>query len=82
VGGSHILTACRVEPRLLRRDLLDNLYIELPITSQHAVGSDTLPPLHKDPFDRLLISQTLAEGITLLTSDEQVANYPGPIRRI
>jgi PIN domain nuclease of toxin-antitoxin system len=72
----------RVEPRLLRRGLLDNLYIELPITSQHAVGIDTLPPLHKDPFDRLLISQALTEGITLLTSDEQVANYPGPIRRI
>ena len=72
----------RVEPRLLRRGLLDNGYIELPITSQHAVGIDTLPPLHKDPFDRLLISQALTEGITLLTGDAQVANYPGPIRRI
>jgi PIN domain nuclease of toxin-antitoxin system len=72
----------RVEPRLLRRGLLDNGYIELPITSQHAVGIDTLPPLHKDPFDRLLISQALTEGITLLTGDEQVAQYPGPIRRI
>jgi PIN domain nuclease of toxin-antitoxin system len=72
----------RVEPRLLRRGLLDNAYIELPITSQHAVGIDTLPPLHKDPFDRLLISQALTEGITLLTNDEQVANYPGPIRSI
>lgn len=73
---------CRVEPRLLRRGLLDNGYIELPITSQHAVGIDTLPPLHRDPFDRLLISQALTEGITLLTGDEQVATYPGPIRRI
>lgn len=43
-----------VEPRLLRRGLLDNGYTELPVTSQHAVNIDGLPPLHKDPFDRLL----------------------------
>ncbi|MGQ0813088.1 MAG: type II toxin-antitoxin system VapC family toxin [Gemmatimonadota bacterium] len=71
-----------VEPRLLRRGLLDNGYVELPITSQHAVSIDTLPPLHKDPFDRLLIAQALTEGITLLTTDAQVAAYPGPIREI
>ncbi|HSU98183.1 MAG TPA: type II toxin-antitoxin system VapC family toxin, partial [Gemmatimonadaceae bacterium] len=54
----------RVEPRVLRRGLLDNGYTELPITSQHAVSIDTLPPLHKDPFDRLLVAQALTEGIT------------------
>src|SRR4051794_3138457 len=57
----------RVEPRVLRRGLLDNGYIELPITSEHAVSVESLPPLHKDPFDRLLIAQALVEGITLLT---------------
>jgi PIN domain nuclease of toxin-antitoxin system len=72
----------RVEPRLLRRGLLDNGYTELPITSQHAVSIDTLPPLHKDPFDRLLVAQALAEGITLLTSDAQLAQYPGPVRKV
>lgn len=72
----------RVEPRLLRRGLLDNGYIELPITSQHAVSIDALPPLHKDPFDRLLLAQALAEGITLLTSDADLAKYPGPVRRV
>ncbi len=72
----------RVEPRLLRRGLLDNGYAELPVTSQHAVNIDGLPPLHKDPFDRLLLAQALSEGITLVTSDAQLARYPGPVRKV
>jgi PIN domain nuclease of toxin-antitoxin system len=72
----------RVEPRLLRRGLLDNGYTELPITGQHAVSIDVLPPLHKDPFDRLLLAQALTEGLTLLTADAQLARYRGPLRRI
>jgi len=72
----------RVQPRLLRRGLLDNGYAELPITSQHAVNIDGLPPLHKDPFDRLLLAQALSEGITLLTGDAQLARYPGPVRKV
>ena len=43
---------------------------------------DSLPPLHKDPFDRLLLSQALSEGITLLTSDAQLAQHPGPVRQV
>lgn len=71
----------RVEPRVLRRALLDNGYIELPITSEHAVSVDTLPSLHKDPFDRLLVAQALVEGVTLLTTDAQLARYRGPVRK-
>src|SRR2546430_7266386 len=63
----------RVQPRVVYRALLDNGYEELPVTSHHAVSVDLLPPLHKDPFDRLLIAQALTEGITLLTTDAQVA---------
>lgn len=72
----------RVDPRLLRRSLLDNGYAELPVTSQHAVSIDGLPPLHKDPFDRLLLAQALVEGVTLVTGDEQLARYPGPVRKV
>lgn len=72
----------RVEPRLLRRALLDNGYIELAVTSQHAVSIDSLPPLHKDPFDRLLLAQATCDGITLLTGDSLLARYPGPVRRV
>jgi PIN domain nuclease of toxin-antitoxin system len=70
------------DPRVLRRGLLDSGYIELPVTSEHAIGVDGLPPIHKDPFDRLLIAQAIVEGITLLTVDEVVARYPAPIRRL
>ena len=72
----------RVEPRLLRRGLLDNGYAELPVTSQHAVNIDGLPALHKDPFDRLLLAQALSEGIPLLTGDAQLARYAGPVRKV
>lgn len=71
-----------VDPRLLRRGLFDNGYHELPVTSEHAVAVAGLPPIHKDPFDRILIAQSIIEGITLLTLDGLVANYPGPIRRL
>ena len=72
----------RVDARLLRRGLLDNGYDELPITSAHAVALDTLPPIHKDPFDRILVAQSIVEGITLLTADALVAQYPAPIRKV
>ena len=72
----------RVEPRVLRRALLDNGYVELPVTSEHAVSVDTLPPIHKDPFDRLLLAQALVEGITLLTADAELARYRGPVRKV
>ena len=71
-----------VDARLLRRGLLDNGYSELPILSSHVVSVDTLPPLHKDPFDRILVAQATVEGITLLTSDKIVAKYPGPVRKL
>jgi PIN domain nuclease of toxin-antitoxin system len=72
----------RVDPRLLRRGLLDNGYGELPITSEHAVAIDGLPALHKDPFDRILVAQATVEGMTLLTADPVVAQYRGPVRKV
>lgn len=72
----------RVEVRLLRRGLLDNGYSELPIMSDHVVAIESLPPIHKDPFDRVLVAQATVEGITLLTNDPVVAQYPGTIRRV
>lgn len=72
----------QADPRLLRRGLIDNGYEELPITSEHAVSVESLPPLHKDPFDRILVAQATVEGFILLTSDTLVAQYPGPIRKV
>jgi len=72
----------RVDARLLRRGLLDNGYTELPITSEHAVNVDHLPPTHKDPFDRILVAQAMVEGVTLLTNDRKLLDYPGPIQKV
>ncbi|ODR93146.1 type II toxin-antitoxin system VapC family toxin [Sinorhizobium alkalisoli] len=71
-----------VEPRILRRSLLDNGYEELAVNGAHAVAIEQLPPIHKDPFDRILVSQSIVEGLMLLTSDEIVGCYPGPIRLV
>ncbi|HBN48996.1 MULTISPECIES: type II toxin-antitoxin system VapC family toxin [Thalassospira] len=72
----------RVNARLLRRGLIDNGYSELPIIGEHTLMIDTLPSIHKDPFDRLLVAQAISEGIMLLTSDDLVAKYAGPVRLV
>ena len=72
----------QVDARLLRRGLLDNGYVELALNSAHAVAIDTLPPIHKDPFDRILIAQAKVEGIVFLTADALLAQYAGSIRLI
>jgi len=72
----------KVDARVLRRGLLDNGYSELPIASDHVVAIESLPAIHKDPFDRLLVAQAIVEGITLLTTDSSVARYPGPVKTV
>ena len=72
----------KVGARLLRRNLLDNGYTELAIMSDHVVATESLPPIHKDPFDRVLVAQATVEGVTLLTIDSLVSQYPGPIRSV
>lgn len=72
----------KVDARLLRRGLMDNGYGELPIISNHVVATESLPPIHKDPFDRILVAQATVEGITLLTIDPLVSRYPGPVRMV
>lgn len=72
----------RADPHVLRRGLLQNGDTELPITSQHVIATAHLPPIHKDPFDRVLVAQAESEGALLLTSDEVLARYPGPVRKV
>jgi PIN domain nuclease of toxin-antitoxin system len=71
-----------IDSAQLRIGMLANAYFELPVSSAHAILTATLPHFHKDPFDRILISQATAEGLTLLTADPIVAKYPGPIRLV
>ena len=69
-----------VDARVLRRALIDNGYQELSITGPHTLALEHVPALHKDPFDRILLAQANTEGITLLTADRTVGQYPGSVR--
>lgn len=71
-----------VDPAVIRRRLLHRGYSEMAITGLHGAAVRLLPPIHKDPFDRLLIAQAIVEDALLLTSDKVVSTYPGPIRLV
>jgi PIN domain nuclease of toxin-antitoxin system len=49
----------------------------LPVDFEHAEATTRLPPLHRDPFDRLLVAQARIEGLTLVTRDPLIRSYPG-----
>lgn len=71
-----------VDAAVLRRGLLDNGYSELAVTGHHTTATTALPPIHRDPFDRLLLAQAVVEGLTLVTTDATLASYPGPVRKV
>ena len=73
---------CTVDAAELRLGLVANDYDELPIESAHVLRLPTLPPLHADPFDRILLAQAMAEGHVLLTADAKVLAYGGPVRAV
>lgn len=58
---------------------LDAGFVELPVKAVHAARSGDLPPLHADPFDRLLVAQALCEPARLVTADTVIQRYPAPI---
>lgn len=65
----------KVDTDLLVRLLYSNGFRELPVTSRHVLRLEALPSLHTDPFDRILLSQALCEGLLLLTADSAVKHY-------
>ena len=65
----------KINPDVLFCGLLDNGYIELTVTSLHTLLVTHLPPIHKDPFDRILIAQAKAEGMMLLSCDNVLSQY-------
>ncbi len=71
-----------VDPAELRSELLANGYVELPVSGGHAAALSRLPPHHKDPFDRMLLTQAIEERLTLVTADEVLAAYQGPVIKV
>jgi PIN domain nuclease of toxin-antitoxin system len=65
----------RIDLGSLRPALSEMGFLELPVTGAHAERLATLPPIHKDPFDRMLVAQSLSEPLMLLTNDEALAAY-------
>ncbi len=64
------------DPRLWWTNALDQLAARpLPLRPRHAAGLYELPPIHKDPFDRMLTAQAMTEDLTLVTTDRQIAEY-------
>ena len=64
-----------IDPDLLHRGLLAEGFVELPLRAAHAVRVASLPWIHRDPFDRMLIAQAMEDRLTLLTADATLAKY-------
>jgi len=71
-----------VDASLIRRGLIESGYEELAISAAHAIAVADLPNIHADPFDRMLVAQARIDGLLLLTADQRLASYPGPIRLV
>jgi len=69
-----------IDPQAFRVDLLSNDHSELPIVARHTMAVASLPPIHRDPFDRMLVAQAQTDDLILLTADKTVARYPGPVQ--
>jgi PIN domain nuclease of toxin-antitoxin system len=66
--------------RFVARSIEEDQLIIVPILANHALLAASLPPHHRDPFDRLLVAQAQAESLTLLTADRDLARYAVPIQ--
>lgn len=64
------------EPDEIRHALLSADYLEMTFSGAQAAQLRSLPLIHRDPFDRMLVAQTLSEGATLLTADTTIRSYP------
>jgi PIN domain nuclease of toxin-antitoxin system len=67
------------EPPDLPERIRDSGFRPLPITVEHAIAAGRLPPIHRDPFDRMLVAQALCENLTLVTRDTDIHKYEVPL---
>lgn len=64
-----------IDPAAVEAEIALSHFLELPVTARHAVQVSKLPQHHGDPFDRMLIAQSLVEPMRLLTHDKALARY-------
>lgn len=72
----------KVDIALLRPALAEMGFLELAISGAHTERLASLPPIHKDPFDRMLVAQSLAESLVLLTNDGVLAGYGDVVKAV
>ena len=70
----------RVDVAALEKALPEMGLMELPVRAAHAAGVAQLPAIHQDPFDRLLIAQSIAEPLTLVSNDALLERYSSQVR--
>lgn len=68
-------------PRDIVEEIRENAFESLPIRAEHSVHAGGLPPIHRDPFDRMLVAQAQLEGLTIVTRDAAIARYQVAILR-
>lgn len=69
-------------PADLAERVRDMGFRELPVTHDHAIAAGRLPPLHRDPFDRMLLAQAVTEGLTLVSRDASMALYDVEVLKV
>ena len=88
ISAASIWEACikvsvgklRVEASALVSGIEESGYEELPVRAAHAALVASLPPIHKDPFDRILVAQAIEEPLVLITSDSMLGKYSDLVR--
>jgi PIN domain nuclease of toxin-antitoxin system len=79
LGKLSLGTDVRTWTRRVTRELVLH---HLPVTAEHAAAVEQLPDVHRDPFDRLLVAQAVAEGAVLLTADRRLLGYGDAVRLV
>ena len=69
-------------PTVLRASLIERGFVELPLSGPHVIATASLPLIHRDPFDRVLLAQALVENIALVTVDTTLLRYDVPTRYV
>lgn len=72
----------KVDPDRLIDAVAMSGFLELSITMRHAAAVAHLPPIHRDPFDRLLLAQAISEPLHFLTADDRLPQYSELVRQI
>lgn len=65
-------------PERFRRVLAEQPFVDLAVTLDHAHAVADLPPIHRDPFDRMLVAQAACDGLTIVTRDPAIRSYGVP----